>query len=134
MLTRHISLGKAGEELAGVYLQTQGFQIVSRNWRCRGGELDIICSSRERIVFVEVKTRTDQDRGLPGEALDEKKQKRLLKAAGIYLSRQKLWDRPSRFDLIAVSFEATGCHLEHIPDVIQFSQTMAGCHAHWQPW
>jgi putative endonuclease len=134
MLTRHLSLGKAGEELAGTYLQTLGFEIVSRNWRCRGGELDIICTSGKDIVFVEVKTRTDQDRGLPGEALDEKKQKRLIKAAGVYLSRQKLWDRPSRFDLVAVSFDATGCRLEHVTDVIQVSQTLVGRHAHWQPW
>ena len=134
MSAGHISLGKAGEQLAGAYLQTQGFEVVSTNWRCRGGELDIICSSRNLLLFVEVKTRTDQDRGLPGEALNEKKKQRLVKAASTYLSRQKSWDRPTRFDLIAVSFDAKGFRLEHITDVIQISQTMAGCHANWQPW
>lgn len=134
MVARHISLGKAGEQLACTYLQTQGFDVISTNWRSRGGELDIICSSQDLILFVEVKTRTEKDRGLPGEALNDKKRQKLLKAASAYISRHKLWDRPCRFDLIAVSFEHKGCQLEHVTDVIQFSQTLARGHTYWQPW
>lgn len=134
MVAGHISMGQAGERLARTYLQTKGFEVVSTNWRSRKGELDIVCASRELILFVEVKARAGTRYGLPGEALTEQKQKRLLKAASSYLSKNKLWGRPCRFDFIAVYFQENGCHLEHMIDVLQFPQAMGRGYSNWQPW
>ncbi|MCF8039336.1 MAG: YraN family protein [Desulfohalobiaceae bacterium] len=134
MVAGHIGIGRAGEQLARTYLQTKGFEIVSTNWRSRKGELDIVCTAKELILFVEVKARSGTRQGLPGEALNEKKQKSLIKAASSYLSRNRLWGRPCRFDFIAVYFEDEGCSLEHITDVIQFPQAVDRSYSNWQPW
>ena len=123
--------------MAAAYLECRGYSIISRNWRSRRGEIDLICSRGEKIVFVEVKTRGETDFGLPGDALTAKKSRRLLQAASLYLSQNDLWNRPCRFDLLSVSLREQGCEIRHDRDIISSSQdgsALGRGHAHWQPW
>lgn len=93
--------GKAAEEQAVNYLRALGWLIVARNWRWRGGEVDIIAKDGETLVFVEVKSREDPGFMRPEEAVDRRKQLRLLRSAQAYL-QGKPWV-PVRFDVVAVT-------------------------------
>lgn len=132
--SRHLDLGRLGEEMAGLFLQAHGYQIVEQNWRARGGELDLVCLCSGQVVFVEVKTRTSRDYGGPGGALSKGKQKRLSKAAARFLSERGWWNRNCRFDLILVSLESGRCIIEHVVNAFEFSPALGGGHSHWQPW
>lgn len=134
MSTRHLSFGARGEEVAAAYLRRKQGTILERNYRCKVGEIDIICEFGQEILFVEVKTRRIGGMGLPGEAVNRAKQKRLLKAASRYLSLNRLWDRPCRFDLITVVQTPQGLDVEHFENVIDASDIVGGRHTSWQPW
>jgi len=120
--------------MARAFLTCQGFEVIETNWRSRFGELDIICRDGPDVVFVEVKTRRETDRGLPGEALTGVKQKRLVRAASRYLTKNSLWDRPCRFDLVAVYLHKDSCVIEHQAHVFDLSEALGGGYAYWQPW
>ncbi len=83
------------------YLRAQGMRIVARNWRWRGGEVDIIAKDGEALVFVEVKARESPQFLAPEEAVDSPKRQRLWRSAQAYL-RGKPWV-PVRFDVVAVT-------------------------------
>lgn len=134
MSARHLETGKSGEDAAEKFLKNKGYRILDRNVRIGGGELDIVCSLKKTIVFVEVKTRDENGPALPGEALTKTKMSRLVKAAGAYLSEKNLWDRQCRFDLVAVTAGNKGFVLEHHPNVFDLSQAVDSGHAPWQPW
>lgn len=71
------TLGAQGEALASEYLEQQGFRIITRNWRCRHGELDLIALERGTLVAIEVKTRSGTGYGSPLEAITARKASRL---------------------------------------------------------
>lgn len=83
------------------FLRTQGMRIVARNWRWRGGEVDIIAKDGETLVFVEVKGRARPDFSPPEEAVDPRKRAHLWRSAQAYL-QGKPWV-PVRFDVVAVT-------------------------------
>ena len=89
MYKRHIT-GRLGEDLAIKHLQENGYKIIQRNFECRQGEIDIIAKDKEEIVIIEVKTRKCLEYGKPAEAVDEKKQKHIYKAAEYYLYIKRL--------------------------------------------
>jgi putative endonuclease len=123
--------------MAAAYMKCRGYSVLSRNWRSRRGEIDLVCSGGEEIVFVEVKTREDTNFGLPGDALTPKKSRRLVRAASLYLSQNDLWASPCRFDLVSVSLQEGGCEIRHDRDVISHSEhgaALGGGYTHWQPW
>ena len=82
-------LGKFGEEAAAEYLKLQGYEILALNFRCRLGEVDIICKKDNQIVFCEVKTRTTDACGTPGEAVTEAKKDKIRKVAAVYMMWEK---------------------------------------------
>ena len=101
------SLGQRGEDYAARYLQRLGYQIVDRHVDLRVGELDLIAvdsraANGRTVVFVEVKTRTSTDAGLPAEAVDEERQRRMTRAALAYLKSHGLLEHAARFDVIAL--------------------------------
>src|ERR687883_218833 len=96
--------GRDGENLAERYLKKKGYVLVERNYRCRGGEVDLIVLDRKTIVFVEVKTRSDYSFGTPLEAVETRKQQRMVRAAEFFLSEKKLHNRDARFDVIGISW------------------------------
>ena len=90
-----------GEILAARFLRDKGYGILSSNYRCRFGEIDIIASDKRYLVFVEVKTRREDARYLPREAVTVTKQRKLLQTAAMYMSRFPTNLQP-RFDVIEV--------------------------------
>jgi len=96
------NLGKDGEKIAISFLKKRGYQILEKNYRCRLGEIDIVAKDKEKIVFVEVKTRSSLIFGLPQEAVSYSKQLRLTRLALTYLSYHKLKDIPCRFDVVGI--------------------------------
>ena len=79
------ALGKWGEKKAALYLISEGLEILERNYRCEYGEIDLIAKDGETIVFVEVKTRSSSNYGLPEEAVDALKQEHIVASAENYL-------------------------------------------------
>src|SRR5688572_28255294 len=80
-----VSLGDRGEMIAAGYLSRNGYKILEKNYRCKLGELDIICQKDGRIFFLEVKTRTTNQFGRPEESVGFLKQKKLIDLAKWYL-------------------------------------------------
>ena len=95
------STGAMGEILAARFLRGKGYAIQSSNYHCRLGEIDIIATDRRYVVFVEVKTRKEDSRYLPREAVTITKQRKLLQTAAMYLSRFPTALQP-RFDVVEV--------------------------------
>lgn len=96
-------VGTLGEQAAASALEDQGYSILHRNYRCRRGELDIICEKNGVLVFCEVKTRTSTHFGLPEEAVTIAKRRRLRRLALEYLQREGRRARALRFDVISVA-------------------------------
>ena len=97
-----LNTGKQAEDIAAKYLQSQGYKIVARNYRCKGGEIDLICSCDKMLVFVEVRHRTSSHFGSGADTVSTNKQRKITLAANIYLL-EKYGDRPPacRFDVIS---------------------------------
>jgi len=95
------NLGLRGENHAARYLRNLGYKIIHRNFSCSVGELDIIAKEGKTLVFVEVKTRADDDPA-PEVQVDAVKQHQITKAARFYLSRYGVPQPPARFDVVAV--------------------------------
>lgn len=95
-------LGNRGEKIAVDFLRRRGYQIIERNYRSLLGEIDIVAKEGENIVFVEVKTRSSVDFGLPEEALSYDKRCRLSRLALHYLIHHKIKNVNSRFDVVSI--------------------------------
>ncbi len=95
--------GTLGEQAAATSLESLGYRILHRNYRVRGGELDIVCEQNGVLVFCEVKTRTSTQFGLPEEAITMAKRRRIRRLALEYLQREGRRARSLRFDVISVA-------------------------------
>ncbi|GAA4530910.1 YraN family protein [Amycolatopsis samaneae] len=94
--------GRWGEQLAAGYLQRAGLVLLSRNWSCREGELDLVLTDRARVVFCEVKTRSGTEYGLPSETVTPEKAERVRRAAHQWLRTFRVgWCR-TRYDVVTV--------------------------------
>lgn len=109
-------LGRKGEEAAVRYLESNGYLVLKRNYRCRLGEIDIVALDRDTLVFVEVRSRSSSGFGAAQESVTQRKQFKLRRLAWHYLKSEKKTGSNSRFDVIAVSFNREGevKRLEHI--------------------
>ena len=96
------SLGKKGEILASDFLKENGYTILTRNYRRRSGEIDIIAMQGDYLVFIEVKTRTGTSHGHPLEAITPRKQRQISKVAQCYLAEKNLFDTAARFDVVSI--------------------------------
>lgn len=97
-------VGKAGEDAACEYLEKQGYEIERRNFRTNAGEIDIIAISPDDVcVFVEVKTRKSDRFGRGSEAVDPKKQMKIIKTAMSYRYAES-----ARFDVIEIYYSEVG--------------------------
>lgn len=97
--------GREAEDRAQHFLQVQGLTLVDRNYRCRGGEIDLLMRDGDALVFVEVRLRRNTGFGGALASVDARKQRRLTIAAQHYLQRHR-WQGPCRFDVIG--FDAAG--------------------------
>lgn len=102
-------LGNRGENLALEYLKNRGYEILSNNYRCHFGEVDIIGRKGNEIIFIEVKTRSGNSYGYPEEAVDKNKIRHIRKVAEAYITENKMSETNIRFDVISIE-------LKHIED------------------
>ncbi len=101
-------LGKLGESVAASFLQKRGFTIVERNFRIRYGEIDIIAKDHDTLVFVEVKTRSNNAFGEPEEAITPKKFQELMKTSQIYTMIHQISHSSQRIDVVAIRMRKDG--------------------------
>lgn len=113
---KHV-LGLYGERVAGNYLQSIGYEILERNWRCPIGEIDLIVRDQNRYVFVEVKTRNGRGFGHPLEAITEIKLGRLRRLVGEWCRTRQLSGIDVRIDAVSVLVEHGRVQLEHVKQV-----------------
>lgn len=118
-------LGQRGERLAQRYLRKQGLRILAGNYRCPAGEVDLIALERPRggkdtagtLVFVEVKSRSDDYHTDPESAIDLHKRRQMLRVARYYVASRGQDELAVRFDSIAVIFRPDGTQeIRHTPD------------------
>ena len=100
-MAKHNILGKRGEDLAAEYLEQHGYTIHDRDWHCGHKDLDLVVTKDDTIVFVEVKTRHSTTLSQPFEAVDRRKQDKIIQTAIIYLYEKKL-ECDCRFDVCEV--------------------------------
>ena len=100
-------LGDKGESLVGDYLKKEGFRVLARNYRLRNGEIDLIASRDDMIVFVEVKARTHSSFDL-SEVVSTTKQKRIVACARHFIVEHKMYNSLYRFDVALLENLQTG--------------------------
>lgn len=103
-------IGDKGEKYAINYLRKHKYKILEKNFNARFGEIDIIAESKEKIAFVEVKTRNANSHTMPCEAVDFRKQQRIIKAAKIYLAKNET-DKFCSFDVCEVIIDSSNLKL-----------------------
>ena len=114
-----LQTGKSGEELAALYLSSQGYQVLDMNWNLhRGCELDIVALKNNILHFIEVKTRRSDKYGEPQTAINYRKMKNLLKAISEYRHRRFHTNMPYQIDSIAIIYRSEEDYeLKHFLDI-----------------
>ena len=113
------SLGRWGEEIGCNYLAERGYVILKRNLRTPHGEIDILASKENILVFIEVKTRSSNRFGFPETAVSPRKQAHMLRAAEAYFDNHPDAPETWQFDVLAITSEP-GCppQIEHFENII----------------
>lgn len=112
-------LGKMGEEIASEYLKKLGYKIVTKNFRTRYGEIDLICEKNDSIIFVEVRTKSNLNLLSPEESITSKKIDRLKKSSLEYLSLNEKKYKNIKFEFIGILFYSDKNYkLSHIKNFI----------------
>jgi len=105
------NLGHRGEREAERFLKRAGCRILARNWATPLGEIDLVAQEKRsgRVIFAEVKTRTDESVARGEQAVGRAKQRRIVRAAQLFIKRKRIApDTALRFDVLAVTFDADG--------------------------
>lgn len=114
-MEKHL-LGRYGEIIASRYLRYHGYVLVTSHYSCRFGEIDLIAEDKKYVCFVEVKTRSENMKYAPADAVDIAKRNRIIATAQLYLSKNQT-DKQPRFDIIEVYFEGDEPkRINHIED------------------
>jgi putative endonuclease len=112
------TIGSKGEDIAEGFLKDKGYKIIARNYKTPIGEIDIIAKDKDTLVFVEVKTRSNNSFGYPFEAVDARKRNKLKRLALLYLKSQKN-DFAVRFDVLSINVGDSTKTIEHIKDAFE---------------
>jgi putative endonuclease len=99
---RSRQVGGYGQNLAKDFLQQRGYEVLTENYYTRSGEIDLICQKNSQIIFIEVKTRSSNNYGIPEEAISKIKKEKLRKTALYYLQEQTIVNENWRIDSVAV--------------------------------
>ena len=102
------NLGLLGEKLAAQFLKKKKYRIKETNFRCPGGEIDIVAEKDDFLVFVEVRTKTGTSFGTPEESVTRTKKARLTSSALSYIATRENLPASWRFDFVAVELDAQG--------------------------
>ncbi|HME82123.1 MAG TPA: YraN family protein [Candidatus Eremiobacteraceae bacterium] len=108
-----VAAGSAAEAAAATFLRDRGYHVLERNFRCRGGEIDLIALDGGTLVFIEVKMRRTLSRGAPIEAVTPLKQARVARAAQSYLAFSGRVFPRIRFDVISVMRTSARTEITH---------------------
>lgn len=122
MSRARVTLGEIGENLACAELERRGYEVLARRYRCRAGEIDIVAKDGPCIVFVEVKTRHGTSFGRGVEAVTWTKRSRIIAVAADFLTRERLVDRPCRFDVVSITMGREGQSIEVFPHAFDVAQ------------
>lgn len=101
-MRNNIEIGRKGELLARDFLVSNGYKILDVNHRNKIGEIDIIAIDKDVLVFIEVKTRTSTKYGYPYEAVNRKKQEKIIYSSLLYIKQNRLDKCQMRYDVIEV--------------------------------
>jgi putative endonuclease len=120
--TTHTSTGQRGEKKAIGYLRRRGYRILTRNFQCRLGEIDIVARKGETIIFAEVRSRQHPFLVDPLATVDQRKIDRIIRSARYYLVKERLGEPPCRFDVIGVTlFDGKKPEIRHIENAFDTS-------------
>ena len=114
--------GQRGETLVATYLSDRGYTILDRNWRCAGGELDLIVEKEQTLVFVEVRSRSSRRFGTPEESITLAKQKRLIELSYAYLQQEQPSHPNWRIDVVAIDMNTTPPTINHLENAVGWEQ------------
>lgn len=109
-------IGDRGEELAAEHLEEVGFRVLERNYHFERNEVDLVCLDPDgggEIVFVEVKTRSGEEYGVPEASITDEKKESLVEVARAYLHERKLEGAPARFDVVGVRLTGGDADVSH---------------------
>jgi len=112
-------IGQQAEQWANNYLQQQGLELITKNYSCRRGEIDLIMQDKQTLVFVEVRYRKSSAFGSALESVDHKKQAKLIFTAQHYLQQQASSFMAYRFDVIAITHEKNQPSITWVQDAFQ---------------
>jgi len=115
---RH-KLGRAAEDLAAAYLQQQGCRVVERRYGRRGGEIDLIVDDGGVLAFVEVKARRSERYGAPISAVTDRKRRRIVRTARLFLAAHPRRSRRCRFDVVSVRLIGGRAELSWVRDAFR---------------
>ena len=109
-----VDLGRKGEDLAEQYLIDKGYRILQRNEQVGHSDIDILAREGETLIFVEVRTKSNGNRGLPEETLNRAKLKQMRKTAEVYMAKKK-YRGPARMDAVCIILQegVNITHFEH---------------------
>jgi putative endonuclease len=114
------SVGQRGEDEAARLLESHGLELLQRNYRCRGGEIDLVMRDGSTLVLVEVRLRSSGEFGGAAASVGPKKQRRFAHAARhLMLTRPDLRALPVRFDVVALDGAAGATRIEWIRDAFR---------------
>ncbi|MEW6227578.1 MAG: YraN family protein [Bacillota bacterium] len=102
MLGFRKELGVRGEDIAVRHLESLGFEILERNFRCKAGEIDVVARKGNLVAFVEVKTRRPGPFGTAREQITDAKRRRIVGAARTYVAARGMAPACYRFDVVAI--------------------------------
>lgn len=112
-----MTLGSWGEKVAERYIKKKGYTVIEKNFRCKLGEIDIIALDRTQLVFIEVKTRRNQNYGLPCEAVNPEKIRHLKRTAAFFMATCSMDYKEERLDVIEILVREGQAYLHHIENV-----------------
>lgn len=98
--------GNKAEDLAARFLVSKGYKILKRQYRTRGGEVDLIARDGEEIVFVEVKARNSIEFGYPEESVTRSKLQKIQRTAELFLSKSKFQNVSYRIEVVAIEYRS----------------------------
>jgi putative endonuclease len=118
---RNRTFGDFGERVAASHLESHGYKILERNWSTREGEIDLIASRGDDLVFVEVRSRKGRDFGAPEESITERKRSHILSTIGSYLEQHPDSPPNYRIDLVVLELDRKGrvMRVEQIENAIE---------------
>jgi len=103
MEANNLKVGKRGEKEAEVYIKEKGYSVLEKNYKNKYGEIDLVAQKDGELIFIEVRSKTENDFGMPEETVKEKKRKKLRQNATAYTTF-KNYEGPYRIDLICLVF------------------------------